>query len=101
VHPFAADDSRGAQLREAFVNGSYHDIANDDEQLPDCATRFQNVSIRKDITKGPDKGNKVTEKYYCKCDLPYTDDEFKIARKGMNMTKRPGMSGVSKRALSR
>lgn len=99
VHPFAADDKRGAQLREAFVNGSYHEIAKGNEQLPECATRFQNVSTWKNITRGPDKGCKVTDKYYHGCDLPYSADELKTARQGMNMTKRPGMSGVSKRAL--
>ena len=99
LHPIAADDARGAQLREALVNGKYQEIANEDEVLPECVKRFQNVSVRKIITRGTDTGCQVTEKYYQHCKLPYTADELRTARRGMNMTKRPGMSGVSKRAL--
>ena len=72
LHPIAGDDARGALLREAFVNGNYHEIAKENEVLPECVKRFQNVSVRKNITRGYDTGCQVTEEYYQHCELPLT-----------------------------
>jgi len=99
THPLAADNQRGFQLREAFVSGTYDEVATDLEALPDCARRFMKVSVRKTITKGVEKGRKVTEKHFEHCELQYSADEFQNVRKGMNKTKRPGLSGLSKIAL--
>jgi hypothetical protein len=99
LHPIAKDDDRGHLLREALVNGKYDDVATAADALPECARRFLKVSERKTITKGPEAGNKVSEEHLEHCEAPYRDEGFEKIRKGMNQSKRPGLSKLSKRPL--
>ena len=41
----------------------------------------------------------TSTKYFDHCEAPYTRAEFATERKGMNQSKRPGMSGLGKRTL--
>ena len=99
LHPIAQDNERGFTLREAFVNGTYDEVAGEGEELPACAARFKTAGQYKIATKGQFTGHRIQPMQVKKMTAAYMTSETDAVRSRMNMTKRPGVSGVSKRSL--
>ena len=83
----------------AILNGNYAEVAGDGEELPDYVVRLLPFLRYKTTSKGARAGERVSPELFASLNAPASKEELDRFRPRLNCSKRPGSSGITKRAL--